>query len=73
MSKKNGTSGGSGGDILLGSLANDILKGGSGDDILIGGGGNDGIGTDYAAVATLQGQTGLLLNDLLANGNLIVA
>ncbi len=33
----------------------------------------DGAGSDFVALATLQGQTGLLLNDLLANGNLIVA
>ncbi len=33
----------------------------------------DGAGADFVALATLQGQTGLLLNDLLANGNLIVA
>jgi probable HAF family extracellular repeat protein len=33
----------------------------------------DGAGTDFVPLATLQGQTGLLLNDLLANNNLIVS
>jgi hypothetical protein len=33
----------------------------------------DGAGTDFVNVATLQGVTGLLLNDLLAQGNLILA
>jgi Ca2+-binding RTX toxin-like protein len=32
----------------------------------------DGAGTDFVPVATLSGVTGLLLNDLLANHNLIV-
>jgi len=33
----------------------------------------DGIGSDFISVATLQGVSGLLLNDLLANGNLVLA
>ncbi|HSQ03942.1 MAG TPA: type I secretion C-terminal target domain-containing protein, partial [Burkholderiales bacterium] len=33
----------------------------------------DGIGTDFTILAVLQGQAGLLLNDLLANGNLVVS
>lgn len=33
----------------------------------------DGAGDDFVALATLQGQTGLLLDDLLATNNLIVS
>ena len=31
----------------------------------------DGLGDDFVPIATLEGVTGLLLNDLLANGNLV--
>jgi Ca2+-binding RTX toxin-like protein len=31
----------------------------------------DGIGTDFSAIATLQGQAGLLLNDLIANHQIV--
>ncbi|MBI3057537.1 MAG: type I secretion C-terminal target domain-containing protein [Betaproteobacteria bacterium] len=47
---------------------------------LVEGGGNtmvnvnaDGIGSDFVSLATLEGVTGALLNDLLAQGNLIVS
>jgi len=33
----------------------------------------DGIGSDFVPIATLQGVTGLLLNDLVANHNVIPA
>lgn len=33
----------------------------------------DGVGTDFLDLAVLQNNTGLLLNDLIANGNLLLA
>jgi Ca2+-binding RTX toxin-like protein len=33
----------------------------------------DGIGSDFVALATLQGVTGALLNDMLAQGNLVLS
>jgi hypothetical protein len=34
---------------------------------------NDGVGNDAVALVNLQGVSGLLLNDLLANNNLVLA